>query len=219
MNTSSPKKVLIADDHPIFREGLVRIIEKDNSFEIVAQTGDGADALRLIKELQPDIAVLDISMPTMSGLEIAKAAQVERLAVELIILTMYKDDKYFNAAMDLGVRGYVLKDSVATELSGSLRAVADGKYYISPAISELLIDRKAKMRSLEQRMPRLEDLTTSEKRILKLLAENKTSREIAHVLCISIRTVENHRTHICNKLAIKGHNKLLQFAIEHRSSL
>ena len=211
--------VLIADDHPIFREGLVRIIGRDNSFKIVGQTGDGGEALDLIRGLQPDVAVVDISMPTMSGLDIARTAQQERLSVEFIILTMYKDEKYFNAAMDLGVRGYLLKDSIATELVGSLRAVADGKYYISPSISELLIDRKTKRQSLTKSMPSLLDLTPAERQILKLLAENKTSRQIADVLNISIRTVENHRSHICSKLGIKGHHKLLQFAIENRSIL
>ncbi len=212
-------KVLIADDHPIFREGLVRIIERDKSFTIVAQCGDGGEALALIRELQPEIAILDISMPTMSGLDIARSAQQEGLSVEIVILTMYKDDKYFNAAMDIGVKGYVLKDSIATELLESLRALSSGKYYISPVISELLIDRKTRLQSLAKAMPSLNELTPSERNILKLLAENKTSKEIANELFISVRTVENHRTHICNKLGIKGHNKLLQFAIEHRSAL
>lgn len=208
--------LLIADDHPIFREGLVRIMERDSAFSVVAQTGDGGEALRLLRELQPDIAVLDISMPTMSGLDIARASQKEKLTVEFVILTMYNDEKYFNAAMDLGVRGYVLKDSIATELLASVRAVADGKYYISPSISELLIDRKTKMQSHSRAVPGLDDLTPAEKHILKLLAENRTSREIADELCISVRTVENHRTHICSKLGIKGHNKLLQFAFENK---
>lgn len=212
-------RVLIADDHPIFREGLVRIIERDKSFTIVGQCGDGGEALVLARKLQPEIAILDISMPTMSGLDIARCAQEEGLSVEILILTMYNDEKYFDAAMDIGVKGYVLKDSIATELLESLRAISSGKYYISPAISELLIDRKTRLQSLAKGMPSLNQLTTSERHILKLLAENKTSKEIANDLFISVRTVENHRTHICNKLGIKGHNKLLQFALEHRSVL
>ena len=139
--------------------------------------------------------------------------------MEIIILTLYKDDKYFNAAMDIGVKGYILKDSISTELLESLRAVSGGKHYISPVISDLLIDRKTRLQSLARSMPSLNELTPSERNILKLLAENKTSKEIANDLFISVRTVENHRTHICNKLGIKGHNKLLQFAIEHRSAL
>ncbi len=212
-------RVLIADDHPIFREGLVRIIERDKSFTIVGQCGDGGEALALIRELQPEIAILDISMPTMSGLDIARSAQKEGLSVNIIILTMYKDEKYFDAAMDVGVKGYVLKDGIATELIDSLRAISSGKYYISAVISDLLIDRRKRLQSLTKAIPSLSALTTAERNILKLLAENKTSREIANDLFISVRTVENHRTHICNKLGIKGHNKLLQFALEHRSVL
>lgn len=212
-------RILIADDHPIFREGLVRIIERDKSFTIVAQCGDGGEALALIRELKPEIAILDISMPTMSGLDVARSAQGEGLSVEIVILTMYKDEKYFDAAMDTGVKGYVLKDSISTELLESLRAISGGKYYISPVISELLIDRKTRLQSLTKAMPSLNELTPSERNILKLLAENKTSKEIANDLFISVRTVENHRTHTCNKLGIRGHNKLLQFAIEHRSVL
>jgi len=212
-------RVLIADDHPIFREGLVRIIERDKSFTIVGQCGDGGEALALIRELQPEIAILDISMPTMSGLDIARSAQKEGLSVNIVILTMYKDEKYFDAAMDVGVKGYVLKDGIATELVDSLRAISSGRYYISPVISELVIDRRQRLQSLAKATPALSGLTTAERNILKLLAENKTSREIANDLFVSVRTVENHRTHICNKLGIKGYNKLLQFALEHRSVL
>jgi len=132
---------------------------------------------------------------------------------------MYKDEKYFDAAMDVGVKGYVLKDGIAAELIDSLRAISSGKYYISAVISDLLIDRRKRLQSLTKAIPSLSALTTAERNILKLLAENKTSREIANDLFISVRTVENHRTHICNKLGIKGHNKLLQFALEHRSVL
>jgi DNA-binding NarL/FixJ family response regulator len=211
--------LLIADDHPIFREGLVRIIEQDTTFSIVAHTGDGGEALRLIKELCPDIAILDISMPTLSGLDIARAAQREKLAVEFIILTMYKDERYFNAAMDLGVKGYLPKDSIVPELLACVRAVANGRYYISPSISELLLDRKTRFQSKSRAVPAIVELTPAERRLLKMVAENKTSKEIADELSISVRTVDNHRTNICNKLGIKGRNKLLQFAIENKSIL
>jgi len=212
-------RVLIADDHPIFREGLARIIEQDDSFTLIARCGSGIEALDSIRHLHPDVAVLDISMPAMNGLDVARTAQSEGLTVRFIILTMYKDETYFNAAMDIGVTGYVLKDSIATELLQSLRAVASGDYYISPAVSALLIDRKTRMVSLRSSMPSLDGLTPAERRILKLIADNKTSREIADTLFISVRTVENHRTNICTKLDLKGHHKLLQFALEHRSAL
>ncbi|HMK39654.1 MAG TPA: response regulator transcription factor, partial [Bacteroidota bacterium] len=170
-------------------------------------------------DLRPDIAVLDIAMPTLNGIEIVRSAGREMLTTAFIILTMYNEERYFNEAMDAGVRGYLLKDSVATELMAGVRAVAMGDYYISPAISALLIDRNTKLKSLGQTLPSLERLTPSERRVLRLLSLNKTSREIAGELFVSVRTIENHRTHICAKLGLKGHNQLLLLAIRHRSLL
>jgi len=212
-------RIILADDHPIFREGLVKAIERDNSLLVIGQAGDGVEAMKLIKELRPDLAVLDVSMPLMDGLEVARRVHQEALATELVFLTMYKDPKYFNAALDLGVRGYLLKDSVAAELLSCLKAVTGGSYYISPAISHLLIERNRKADALVGSVPSLDSLTPAERAILKLLAENRTSKEIAGSLFVSVRTVENHRMHIGQKLGIHGHNKLLQFALENKSAL
>ncbi len=158
-------------------------------------------------------------MPGSSGIEIVRTGRRENWSTEFIILTMYTDEGYFNEAMDQGVNGYLLKECVPTELVGAVRAVASGRHYISPGISDALIERKTRMESLLKKMPSIIDLTPSEKRILRLLAENKTSNEIAEQLHISIRTVQNHRAHICRKLGIRGHNRLLQFAIENKSYL
>ncbi|MDZ7289997.1 MAG: response regulator transcription factor [candidate division KSB1 bacterium] len=212
-------RILIADDHPVFRKGLAKVLEGEVATELVAETGDGAEALRLIEKHRPDIAVVDISMPNMSGLEIVKAAREKNLPVKFIILTMYKEEEYFNQAMDLGVKGYILKESAVTDLLDCLKLVAQGKYYVSPIISEYLINRTARQDAILHDKPSLRDLTPMERRILKLIAENKTSREIAAQLFISYRTVQNHRTNICAKLGLKGYNKLLQFALEHKSYL
>ena len=212
-------RVFIADDHPIFREGLVRTIERDKSFVVVGQTGDGAEALRLIRELHPDLAVLDVSMPTMDGLEVARRVHQEALLTELVVLTMYKDAKYFNAALDLGVRGYVVKDTIATELLSCLKAVTTGQYYISPVISHLLVERSGKASARANAVPLRDLLTPAELAVLRLVAENKTSKEIGDTLFVSVRTVENHRAHMCQKLGIKGHNRLLQFALENKRAI
>ncbi len=209
-------RILVADDHPIFREGLIRAIEREKMFAVVGQTGDGVEALDLIRELHPDLAVLDLSMPGMDGMEVARRVHQDALPTELIILTMYKDTRYFNTALDLGVRGYVVKDSVSTEILACLRAVAEGHYYISPAISDLLVAWERRAASVPATAAPLERLTPAERTILRLVAGNKTSREIAQELSVSVRTVENHRTHICHKAGIKGHNALLQFAMEYK---
>ncbi len=215
----TPTRILIADDHPIFREGLVKTIERDKAFSVVGQAGDGAEALKLITELRPDLAVLDVSMPIMDGLEVALRVHQDALPTELIFLTMYKDPKYFNVALDLGVRGYIIKDSVASEFLSCLKAVTAGQYYISPVISHLLIERNKKAESLDSSVSIRERLTPAELTVLKLVGENLTSKEIAEKLFVSIHTIENHRMHICHKLGIKGHNKLLQFALENKSAL
>ncbi len=211
--------VFVADDHPISREGLVKIIERDGRFSVVGQAGDGGEALKLIQQLRPELAVLDVSMPTMTGIEVVREAMKKDLPTEFIIMTLYDDRAYFDAAMDTGVKGYLLKDSAVTELSLCLGAVGDGKFYITPTMSKLLLDRRARIQSLQGSVPALDHLTTAERDVLRLLADNKTSKEIADELFIAVRTVENHRSHITAKLGLKGHNKLLMFAIEHRSLL
>jgi DNA-binding NarL/FixJ family response regulator len=212
-------RVLIADDHEIFRLGLVKAIERDKNFSIVAQAGDGGEALALIRDLLPDIAILDVSMPVMDGLEVGRAVYREALITEVIFLTMYKDVAYFNAAMDIGVRGYLLKDNASADLLTCLRTVNDGKHYISPTIAHYLIERQRAAHSLAEIIPALQRLSPAERRILALLSRNLTSKEIADKLFVSVRTIENHRTHMCRKLDIKGHNKLLQFAMENKTSL
>ena len=216
MNRSDRLKVIIADDHPIFRQGLVQIIAAEPLFEIVGESGNGAEALELIKLLKPDLAVLDISMPGMNGLDVVKEAEKESLPVHFIILTMFTEEEYFNEAMDCGVKGYLLKENATSDLLQCLKAVAQGEYYISPSLSGYLINRNRHKNALHEKVPTLADLTEMEKRILKLIAENKTSKEIASELFISYRTVQNHRNNICQKLGLKGHHKLLQFALENK---
>lgn len=220
MNKDDPKiRILIADDHPVVRQGLINIIERDPSFQIVAQVGDGNEVLPLIRERNPHIVLLDISMPNRSGLEVLRDAKEKNLPTRFIILTMYKDEEYFDEATDLGVKGYLLKDNTVVELLDCLRAVSNGKYYISPELSGYLIDRNIKAKTLSQEIPALEKLTSTEKRVLKLISENRTSKEIAEEMFVSVRTVQNHRNNICHKLGLSGHNKLLQFALEHKSYL
>ena len=212
-------KVLIADDHPIFRQGLKKVLEEDGKYLVISETSNGTETLEKIRELKPDAAVLDIDMPGLNGIEILKAIQKEKIPVKSIILTMYKDEEYFNQAMDYGVLGYLLKDSVVIELIGCLDAVVSGKHYISPKISEYLLQRSEKQKALMNAVPQLQQLTKTEREVLRHLSENKTSRKIAEEMFISERTVENHRANICSKLGLKGYNALLLFAVTYKSVL
>jgi DNA-binding NarL/FixJ family response regulator len=169
--------------------------------------------------LKPNVAIVDLDMPKMNGLELTTAIEREQLPVRIIILTMYREEDMFNEAMDLGVLGYVLKDSAADDILHCIRAVADGRHYLSPAVSNFLVNRHTRAESLRRAKPGLTDLTPAELRILRLIARNKTSKEIADELDLSSRTVDNHRFNICAKLQLHGVHSLVKFAFDHKSEL
>jgi two-component system, NarL family, response regulator DegU len=216
---SERTKVLIVDDHPLFRDGLRQMIESDSRFELIGEAGDGETALRMIQDKKPDVAVLDVNLPRFSGLEVARKIKTKRLPTRIIILTMYKEEETFNRAMDTGVRGFVLKENAAEDILKSLAAVAEGEHYLSPSISGYLLRRRNRAEALASKIPGLDDLTKAERRILGMIAEKKTSRQIASELFISPRTVEAHRANISGKLGLRGSHSLLQFALENRSSI
>jgi len=211
--------VIICDDHPIFRKGLVQIITEIKNLEIVGECGDGKTALKLIQDLKPDIAVLDVLMPDKNGLEVAQQLKEIGLPTKIIILTMHSEESYFNEAMDAGVKGYLLKENASTDLKSCIKEVLLGKYYVSSLLSNLLLERENRIKAFQKEIPAIDSLTETELKILKLIAKNKTSKEIAEVLFISYRTVQNHRQHISDKLNLHGPHKLLQFALENKKLL
>ncbi|MCI0747526.1 MAG: response regulator transcription factor [Verrucomicrobia subdivision 3 bacterium] len=212
-------KVFIADDHPIFRHGLRQMIESDPRFQVVGEAGDGPTALAQIRKLAPDIAVIDVTMPKQGGLEVVRALRASRPPIACIMLTMHAEESTFNAAMDAGAQAYILKENAMEDVLLGLRAVASGAVYLSPTISSYLLRRQQRASALREKKTGLATLTPTERRILLLVAENKTNKEIAAELFISPRTVESHRSHICQKLELDGPHRLLQFAIEHRSEI
>jgi DNA-binding NarL/FixJ family response regulator len=212
-------KILIADDHPIFRKGLTDLLLTEKTFQIVAEASDGVEALALVNSLHPDIAVLDVDMPNLDGLQVCKKLIETGSATRLIILTMHKEEALYNEAMNIGVSGYVLKDNAVSNIIACIKSVAGNQLYISPDIHQFLLKRTQRLSKLTHIEKQLAELTASEKRILKLIAENKSSKEIAELLFVSYKTVENHRSNICRKLALEGNNALLKFVIEHKSIL
>jgi DNA-binding NarL/FixJ family response regulator len=209
--------VVVADDHPVFRSGLMDVLHTDAAFRVVGEAGDGEAALALVRRHRPRIALLDLEMPKASGLAVAEAVRHEDLGAEVVILTMYKDAGMFRRALDVGAKGYVLKDSAATDIVACLHMVANGRAYISPALSSELLERRASLPVAE--LASLVELTPAERRVLRLIAQGKTSSEIAATLAISVKTVENHRSHICRKLGLRGPQALLRFALEHKALL
>lgn len=210
-------RVLIADDHPIFRAGLRGIIEARRDITVVAEAADGAQALERLQTGDVTVAVLDLTMPVKDGFAVARAVREHRLPAAIVFLTMHKDEQYLNAALDLGARGYVLKDNATTEIVDCIRAVADGQTYISPTLSSFLIQRRTRVAQLAEQKPTLDQLTAAERRILTLIADGLTSRDIANQLGIGVRTVEHHRNNIAVKLELRGTLALTKFALKHRT--
>jgi DNA-binding NarL/FixJ family response regulator len=212
-------QIVIADDHAIFRRGLRSMIEPEADIVVMAEAADGEAALAAIGEFEPDIAILDVDMPGKDGFDVARAVQDKNLAVWIIFLTMHNTEALFNAALDAGAKGFVLKDGALPEIIDCIRAVAAGKSYISPQLSTHLVNRVNRAGALMEKNPSLSDLTPAERKVLKMIANDKTSRTIADELFISIRTVDRHRANICEKLRLHGTNALVRFAVAHRSDL
>lgn len=208
-------RLVIADDHPIFRAGLRQTIEDSPNFTVVAEASNGADALKSVTETAPEIVVLDVNMPELNGFQVAEQLKKKAHPARVVFLTMHDDEATFAKAMSLGVRGYVLKDSAAADIINCLNAVANGGNFASPALTTYLFKRAAPA----AKSGTLHDLTPTERTILRKIAEYKTSKEIGDELCISHRTVENYRTNICSKLDLRGSHSLIKFALQNRADL
>jgi DNA-binding NarL/FixJ family response regulator len=215
MPTTTELQIIIADDHPIFRRGLRLVIESDPQLKVIAEAEDGVAALELIQAQQPQVAVLDLDMPQLGGLGVARALREHHSPTALVILTMHKEEATFNAVLNAGVKGYVVKDGAANEIVGAIKAVAAGQSYFSPVLSNHLLQRHEGSREGGL----VETLSPTERRVLRQIGEAKSNKEIAELLFISVRTVEHHRSNICAKLGLNGKNALLTFALTHKAEL
>lgn len=210
-------RIILADDFPVVRNGLKTLIEGTKQYKVVAEAGDGEKALEYISRWKPDVAILDIDMPKLSGLDVAKEAPRISPVTRVIFLSFHRDPFILRKALSLGAKGYLLKDSAMEEIVLAIRAVVDGQVYVSTEIA--LKSLQAKDAAVAEN-PILRDLTDSERRILKLIAGGLSSKEIADQVSLSYRTVENHRTAICRKLNLEGGaNALLRFAIQNKEML
>ena len=204
-------RVLLADDHTLVRKGIRAVLASQPGIEIVAETGDGREALSLIEQHRPDLAVLDITMPGLNGLEVAFRVSQVSARTKVLILSMHAGEAYVAQALRAGVAGYLLKDAADDELPMAIKAVARNEVYLSPRISKQLVDRFVQSGATEP--DPLAGLTSRQREILQLVAEGKSSKEIASMLELSIKTVESHRGQIMERLGVHDVTGLVRFAI------
>jgi DNA-binding NarL/FixJ family response regulator len=208
--------ILIADDHPIYRIGLVNVINEKKNFLVKYEVDNGLDALNIIIEKRPVIAILDIEMPKITGLEVCEQLKTKGVNTKIIILTLYKEKSLYEKAISFGVMGYLLKERAIEELEQAINEVYLGRNFVSKDIQELLNTRTSYLLKNGEASPLIINLTDSEKAILKLIADKKTTKEIAAKLFVSEKTIEKHRYNIIKKLNLEpGQNSLLKFAIEN----
>ena len=182
--------VLIADDHPIFRQGLSITIEKNKNIKVVGEADNGVLAVEFARSLRPDVVILDIDMPVMDGIEAARELKASGLSAKVVFLTMHKDNSILRSLRSLGVKGYVLKDSALNEIGNCIIRVAAGDTYLSPALNDLILENAEEPKRTEI-TPLIGTLSQAERNVLKLVTESKTSREIAEALFVTVRTVRN----------------------------
>lgn len=209
--------VLLADDHPLFRRGLRDAIEESGRYHVVAEAGDGESAIRQIERSVPAIALVDLAMPVKDGLAVLAWAAAHAPQTRIVIMTLYKERDYVDRAVSLGAAGYLVKDDAQDEVLRCLDAVGEDEFYLSPSVGAPNPLPPAPDEAVVRAA--LAQLTPAQRGVLRLLSDYRTSKEIARLLTISPKTVENHRTNIATTLGLRGPNALLQYAVRHRGLL
>lgn len=207
-------RILIADDHALVREGIAAFLKISDDIEVVAEASDGVEAIEAVKKYKPHIVLMDISMPSLGGLEATVEIKKNDPNVKILVLTQYDDTVYIRRFLKAGASGYLLKKAVGTELINAIRAVARGESYLHPSIAASVIDGYLGKRETEQAEDPYEKLTDREKQVLKLVAEGYTHKEIADILNISVKTAVAHQTNFSEKLGIHSRAGLIKFAIQ-----
>lgn len=205
-------KVMIADDHSMIREGLKSLLELDGDIRVIGEAVDGKDCLEKLEKIKPDVLLLDINMPNLNGLEVLKKLRDRHSKVNVLVLTVHNEVEYLMKAVDIGINGYILKDSESAELKKAIFAIADGKTYIQPSLVPYL---NAKRIEMNEDKNKIEELTKREIQVLKLLAVGMYNKEVAEKLEISERTVKNHVSSIFKKLEVSDRTQAAVFAIRN----
>jgi len=213
MKPGGRTRVLVADDHAIVRQGLRAILDTEPDIEVVGEAADGREAVRKALALHPDVVVMDVSMPRMNGLEATARIAKASASVKIVALTMHSSEEYVYSLLKAGARGYLLKESVSSDLIEAIRAVQAGGTYLHPSISTKIVDGYLKKKHTRAGGGMMDVLSAREREILQLIAEGHTNKEIAGLLVLSVKTIENHRTRIMDKLEIHNVAGLTRYAI------
>lgn len=209
----NPYRIILADDHAMFRQGIKNILESVKDLEVVGEASNGFELLELLGQLTPDMVILDISMPQMRGIEATREIKMISSDIKVLILTMHKDMEYVYSAMSAGAEGYLVKEDADTELFAAIEKLRNQGHYLSPLLSSEVAFELIQASDKGESPTTSDSLTTREREVLKLIAEGTPNKEIADLLYISIRTVENHRTNIMRKLGIKQTANLVKYAL------
>ncbi len=205
--------ILLADDHTLMRQGLRRILEAQPDWEVVAETGDGREAVRRALELKPEVAILDIAMPRLNGIEATRQILRRASQVRVLILSMYSDEAYILQALQAGAKGYLLKDSADADLIRAVNALKQGKSFFSPAVAKVMLDDYVRHLAEKGLTDRYDSLSEREREIFQLIAEGHSNKEIADILSLSPSTVETHRAHIMEKLDVHSTAEIVLYAV------
>lgn len=208
--------ILIADDHTLLRSGIRALLEDEQDMVVVGEANDGREAVRLAGQLKPNVILMDIAMPLLNGLEATRQIKREHPGINVLVLTMYDHEEYFRQMLEVGASGYIVKKAAANELVAAIRAVHNGEAVLSPVITRLLLEDYLNRDSLTKEENDPNALSSREREVLQLIAEGKTSREIAELLNLSVKTVQSHRTNLMQKLDLHDRGDLIKYAIQKK---
>ncbi len=206
-------RVVLVDDHALVRQGFRRILEDDPELQVVGEASNGLDAIGLVKKTDPDVVVMDMAMPEMSGLHATMELMKQRPGTKVLILSMYSDEQYVRNALDAGAKGYILKNAIENDLTRAVKAVASGEQYLAPELSSLLI-RAMQTGGFDKTSDPYDRLTQREKQVLQLIAHGKSNKEIAVMLDLSVNTVAVHRANLMSALGVHKTAELVLFAVK-----
>lgn len=208
-----PIKIFLADDHTIVRQGLAKLLEAESDLEVIGEAEDGREAVNKVRDLKPDIVIMDIAMPLLNGIEATRQIKKISPQTKIIILSMHSHDRYISELIGLGASGYLLKDSTGVEIIKAISSAIKGDVYLSPTISRRVIDDYLTLKKTSSREDLYARLSNREREVFQMIAEGRSTKEVSDILCVSPSTVKTHRANIMEKLKIENISQLIQFAI------